>query len=100
MKGKTVTLRPLDDKVVVRQDDAEKMTPGGIVLPDAAAEKPARGKVTAIGLGRLLDNGERSQMQVNEGDTILFARYGGADVEIDGTKFKILSERDILAVVE
>jgi len=90
-------LKPLDDRVVVEPVDAETTTAGGIVLPDTAKEKPQRGKVRAVGPGRLLDSGERCQMSVNVGDEVLFSKYGGTDIEVDGQEVKILRESDILA---
>ena len=90
-------LKPLDDRVVVEPVDAETTTAGGIVLPDTAKEKPQRGKVKAVGPGRLLDSGERCQMSVTVGDEVLFSKYGGTDIEVDGHDVKILRESDILA---
>ncbi len=90
-------LKPLDDRVVVEPVDAETTTAGGIVLPDTAKEKPQRGKVKAIGPGRLLDTGSRCQMSVSVGDEVLFSKYGGTDIEVDGKDVKILRESDILA---
>jgi chaperonin GroES len=90
-------LKPLDDRVVVEPIDAETMTAGGIVLPDTAKEKSQRGKVKAVGPGRLLDSGDRCQMSVTVGDEVLFSKYGGTDIEIDGKDVKILRESDILA---
>ncbi len=92
-------LKPLDDRVVVVPLSAETTTAGGIVLPDAAQEKPQRGKVKAVGPGRLLDSGERSPLSVTVGDEVLFAKYGGTEIEIDGKEVKILRESDILAKV-
>ena len=93
-------LRPLDDRVVVQPQEAEEKTAGGIVLPDAAKEKPLMGKVIAVGEGKLLDSGKRSKVSVKAGDNILFGKYGGSDVEVDGVEYKILREGDILGVVE
>jgi chaperonin GroES len=90
-------LKPLDDRVVVEPMDAETTTAGGIVLPDTAKEKPQRGTVKAIGPGRLLDSGERCTLSVAVGDQVLFSKYGGTDIEIDGKDVKILRESDILA---
>lgn len=92
-------LKPLDDRVVVQPLTAEEKTAGGIVLPDAAKEKPQRGKVIAVGPGRLLDSGERSKIAVVIGDEVLFAKYGGMEIEIEGEEVKILRESDILAKV-
>ena len=93
------TLKPLDDRVVVHPLDAEEMTAGGIVLPDAAKEKPQRGTVVAVGPGRLLDSGERCAVSVVVGDEDLFGKYGGTEIEVDGKDVKILRESDILAKV-
>jgi chaperonin GroES len=92
-------LKPLDDRVVVSPLSAEEKTAGGIVLPDTAKEKPQRGKVVAVGPGRLLDTGDRSPIAVAVGDEVLFAKYGGTEIEIDGQEVKILRESDILAKV-
>ena len=94
-----MNLNPLDDRVVVEPVDAEEMTAGGIVLPDTAKEKPQRGKVVAVGPGRLLDSGERSSVSVKVGDQVLFGKYGGTDLEVNGRDIKILRESDILAKV-
>lgn len=94
-----LNLRPLDDRVVVHPLDAEEMTAGGIVLPDAAREKPQRGKVVAVGAGKLLDSGARGELSVGVGDEVIFGKYGGSDVEVDGEEYKILRESDILAKV-
>jgi chaperonin GroES len=92
-------LKPLDDRVVVQPLDAEETTAGGIVLPDTAKEKPQRGKVLAIGPGRLLDSGERCEVALSVGDQVLFGKYGGTDIEVDGEDVKILRESDILAKI-
>jgi chaperonin GroES len=92
-------LKPLDDRVVVQSVEAEETTAGGIVLPDTAKEKPQRGKVIAVGPGRLLDSGERCAVSVTVGDEVLFGKYGGMDIEVDGEEVKILRENDILAKV-
>lgn len=92
--------RPLDDRIVVEPSEAEAVTPGGIVLPDAAKERPQRGKVLAVGPGRLLDSGERCPIALSIGDVVLFAKYGGTDVEIEKRDLKIMRESDVLAVVE
>ncbi|MEZ6040531.1 MAG: co-chaperone GroES [Planctomycetaceae bacterium] len=90
-------INPLDDRVVVRPHEAEEKTAGGIVLPDAAKEKQQRGTVIAVGPGRLLDSGERSAVSVQVGDEVLFGKYGGTEIEVDGEEVKILRESDILA---
>lgn len=94
-----ISLRPLDDRVVVQPSEAEEVTAGGIVLPDAAQEKPQRGKVVAVGAGKLLDSGNRGELSVAIGDVVIYGKYGGSDVEVDGTEYKILRESDILAKV-
>ena len=93
-------LKPLDDRVVVKPLEAEEKTPGGIVLPDTAKEKPQIGKVIAVGPGKLLDSGNRSQMAVKKNDQVLYGKYSGSEVEIDGKKLKILHESEILGIVE
>ena len=94
-----IKVRPLDDRVVVQPSEAEVTTAGGIVLPDTAQEKPQRGKVVAVGPGRLLDSGERGELSVAVGDEVIFGKYGGTDIEINGEDVKILRESDILAKV-
>ena len=94
-----INLRPLDDRVVVQPSEAEEVTAGGIVLPDAAQEKPQRGKVVAVGAGKLLDSGNRGELSVTNGDEVIYGKYGGSDVEVDGVEYKILRESDILAKV-
>ena len=99
MAKKKINIRPLDDRVVVEPLAAEETTAGGIVLPDTAQEKPQRGTVLAVGPGRLLDSGERGEMSVAVGDEVIYGKYGGTDIEIDGNEVKILREGDILAKV-
>lgn len=95
-----VNIKPLDDRVLVEQCQAEEKTAGGIVLPDTAKEKPQRGKVVAVGTGKLMDSGQRGKMSVTVGDEIFYGKYAGSDVEVDGHKYVILKENDILAVIE
>jgi chaperonin GroES len=92
-------LRPLDDRVVIEPLKSEERTPGGIVLPDTAQEKPQRGKVVAVGPGKLLDDGSRAAMNVAVGDEVIFSKYAGSDVKINGNEYKIMRESDILAKV-
>ena len=92
-------IRPLDDRVVVEPVEAEEMTAGGIVLPSAAKEKPQRGTVVAVGPGRMLDSGERGGISVSIGDEVIYGKYGGTDIEVDGDEIKILRESDIFAKV-
>lgn len=94
-----IKLRPLDDRVVVKPQEAEETTAGGIVLPDSAKEKPQRGEVVAIGPGKLLDNGNRGTLSVAVGDIVIYGKYGGSDIEVDGQEVKILRESDILAKI-
>jgi chaperonin GroES len=93
-------LRPLDDRVVLKVLDAEEMSSGGILLPDTAKEKPQRGKVTAVGDGKLTKDGKRIKPDVKKGDVVLFGKYAGSDVKVDGEDYKILRENEILARVE
>jgi chaperonin GroES len=95
-----LNVKPLDDRIVVEQNEAEQKTAGGIVLPDSAQEKPHRGKVLAAGPGKLLDSGKRGRMSVKVGDEVYYGKYAGSDVEIDGKKYVILKESDVLAIVE
>ena len=91
---------PLNDKIVVKRLEAEDRTSGGIFLPDTAKEKPRQGKVVALGEGKLLDSGKRAAFQIKEGDRVLFTSYAGNEVTVDGEEYLIMSEDDILAVVE
>src|SRR5260370_37012499 len=91
---------PINDKIVVKRMEAEDKTAGGIVLPDSAKEKPKQGKVLSLGDGKLLDTGKRAAFQVKEGDRILFTSYAGNEVNIDGEEYLIMTEDDILAVVD
>jgi chaperonin GroES len=93
-------LIPLEDRVVVKPQEAESKTPGGIVLPDTAKEKPLIGKVIAVGPGKLDDDGKRIPMSVKKNDTVLFGKYSGSEVELDGEDYKILRESEILGVIE
>ena len=93
-------IRPLDDRIVVKVLDAEEVSAGGILLPDSAKEKPQRGKVTAIGEGRLLEDGKRISLEVKKGDVVIYGKYSGSDVKLDGHEYKILRESEILAKLE
>ena len=93
-------LRPLGDRVVIQPTPREEMTKSGIVLPDTAKEKPQEGKVIAAGPGRLTDEGKREPMDVKEGDTVLYAKYAGTEFKIEGDELLIVSQKDILAIVE
>ena len=91
---------PLGDKVVVRRLDAEEKTAGGIVLPDTAKEKPREGKVLSVGDGRILGDGSRIRLQIKDGDRVIFSSYAGSEVSVDGETLLVMSEDDILAVIE
>ncbi len=95
-----MAIRPLDDRVILKILDAEDVSAGGIVLPDSAKEKPQRGKVTAVGEGSRSKQGKRIRPEVKKGDVVLFGKYAGSDVQVDGTEYKILRESEILAKVE
>lgn len=96
-----MNIRPLHDRVVVRRQEEEETTAGGIVLPGSAKEKPNQGEVLAIGVGRVLDNGDVRPVDVKVGDVVVFGKYAGSDtIEIDGEELVILSESDIKAVIE
>ena len=92
-----IKLRPLDDRVVVEPLEAEQKTAGGIVLPDSAKERPQRGTVVAVGPGRPLENGKRAELSVQIGDEVIYGKYGGTDIKVNGQEVKILRESDILA---
>ena len=93
-------LKPLRDRVVVERSEAEEKTAGGIVLPDSAKDKPKQGTVVAVGTGRVLDSGDTKPLEVRKGDRVLFGSYSGSEVKIDGKEYLIMSESEILAVVE
>ncbi len=95
-----MNVRPLGEKVLIKRIEAEGKTAGGIVLPDTAKEKPREGKVIAIGDGKLLKSGERAKFQVKKGERVLFSSYGGTEVKIDGEEYLLMSEDDILAIIE
>ena len=94
------SLRPLEDRVVLKVLDAEEKTAGGILLPDTAKEKPQRGKITAVGAGKLGKDGKRIALDVKKGDIVLFGKYAGSEVKLDGTEHLILREDEILAVLD
>jgi len=93
-------LRPLDDRIVIKQSEAEEKTTGGIILPDSAKEKPQIGKVIAVGPGKLLDDGKRAKMSVKKNDKVIYAKYIGSEIEIDNEQYVILRESDVLGIVE
>ena len=93
-------VRPLGDKVLVKRIEAESKTAGGFILPDSAKEKPKRGRVQAVGDGKLLDTGERASLTVKKGDEVLFTSYAGTEIKINGEEYLILDESDIMATIE
>ena len=95
-----MNIRPLNDRILVKRLEEEEKTAGGIIIPDSAKEKPAEGEIIAVGPGKLNDKGERTAMDVKPGDRVLFSKYGGTDVKIEGDDYLIMREDDILGVVE
>jgi chaperonin GroES len=95
-----MNIRPLNDRILVKRVEEEEKTAGGIIIPDSAKEKPAEGKVVAVGAGKRNDAGDRIAMDVKVGDRVLFSKYGGTDVKLDGEKYLIMREEDILGIIE
>ena len=95
-----MNIRPLHDRVIVKRMEEERTSPGGIVIPDTATEKPIRGEVTAVGAGKILDDGNVRALDVKVGDEVLFGKYSGTEVKVDGDDLLVLREEDIMAVVE
>jgi chaperonin GroES len=93
-------IRPLHDRVIVKRMEEERTSPGGIVIPDAAAEKPVRGEVLAAGKGKILENGTVRPLDVKVGDKVLFGKYSGTEVKVDGDDVLVMREEDIMAVIE
>jgi len=93
-------LRPLHDRVIVKRMEEERMSAGGIVIPDSATEKPIRGEVLAVGNGKILENGEKRALDITTGDTVLFGKYSGTEVKVDGDELLVMREEDIMAVIE
>ncbi|OGT30482.1 MAG: co-chaperone GroES [Gammaproteobacteria bacterium RBG_16_51_14] len=93
-------IRPLHDRVVIKRLAEEKPSPGGIVIPDSAAEKPIQGKVIAVGKGKVLENGEVRALELKKGDKVLFGKYSGTEVKIDGDEYIVMREDDIMGVIE
>ena len=96
----SVNIRPLSDKIVVEVIDETEQTSGGIFIPDSAREKSHKAKVLAVGPGKTLENGQKEEMEVNVGDVVLFAKYGGSDIKVGDKEYKILSVRDVLGIIE
>jgi chaperonin GroES len=95
-----MNIRPLHDRVVVRRMAEERTSPGGIVIPDTAAEKPIQGEIIAVGNGKILDNGDRRALDVKVGDRVLFGKYSGTEVKVSGEEVLVMREEDIMAVIE
>ena len=93
-------IRPLHDRVIIKRTEEERKSPGGIVIPDSATEKPIRGKVIAVGKGRILENGEVRALDLKAGDKVLFGKYSGTEVKVDGEDLLVMKEDDIMAVIE
>ena len=93
-------IRPLHDRVIVKREDEERKSPGGIVIPDTAAEKPIRGKVVAVGKGKILENGDVRPLDLKVGDHVLFGKYSGTEVKVDGEELLVMREEDVMAVIE
>ena len=94
-----ISIRPLQDRVVIRRMEEERTSPGGIVIPDTAAEKPIRGQVVAVGPGKSLDNGEIRALDVKIGDKVLFGKYAGTEIKLDGEDFVIMREEEVLGIL-
>ena len=95
-----MSIRPLHDRVIIKREEEETTTAGGIVLPGSAAEKPAQGKVVAVGNGKILENGEQRALDVKVGDKVLFGKYSGSEVKVDGDDLIVMREDEIMAVIE
>ncbi len=93
-------IRPLHDRVIIKRLEEERTSPGGIVIPDTATEKPVRGKVIAVGSGRITEKGEIRPLDIKKGDTVLFGKYSGTEVKVDGDELVVMREDDIMAVIE
>lgn len=95
-----MSLRPLHDRVIVRRMEEERTSAGGIVIPDSATEKPSKGEIVAVGNGKKLDNGETQNLDVKVGDQVLFGKYSGTEVKVDGEELLVMKEDDIMAIIE
>ena len=93
-------IRPLHDRVIIRRMEEERTSPGGIVIPDSATEKPIRGEVVAVGNGKVLDSGDVRGLDLKAGDTVLFGKYSGTEVKVDGEELLVMKEDDVMAVIE
>ncbi|MFL2546300.1 MAG: co-chaperone GroES [Candidatus Rariloculaceae bacterium] len=95
-----MNIRPLHDRVVIRRTEEEKTSPGGIVIPDSATEKPIKGEVVAVGNGKVLDSGETRALDLKAGDKVLFGKYSGTEVKVEGEELLVMREDDVMAVIE
>ena len=95
-----MNIRPLHDRVIIKRMEEERTTPGGIVIPDTAAEKPVRGEVLAVGKGKIMENGETRPLDVKVGDKVLFGKYSGTEIKVDGQEVLVMREEDVMAVFE
>lgn len=95
-----MNIRPLQDRVIIKRTEEERTTAGGIVIPDSATEKPIKGEVIAVGSGKILDNGERRALDLKVGDKVLYGKYSGTEVKVDGEEYLVMREEDIMAVIE
>lgn len=95
-----MNIRPLHDRVIIKRMEEERTSPGGIVIPDTATEKPIRGEVVAVGKGKLMENGDVRPLDVKVGDKVLFGKYSGTEVKVDGQELLVMREEDIMAIVE
>ena len=93
-------IRPLHDRVIIKREEEERTSPGGIVIPDSATEKPIRGKVVAVGNGKILDDGSVRKVDLKKGDSVLFGKYSGTEIKMDGDELLVMREEDIMAVIE
>jgi chaperonin GroES len=95
-----MNMRPLHDRIIVKRMEEERTSPGGIVIPDSATEKPSKGEVIAVGHGKILDNGQVRPLSVKAGDKILFGKYSGTEIKVDGTEYLVMREDDVMGVIE
>jgi chaperonin GroES len=95
-----LSIRPLSDRVVVKPEEAQERTAGGIFLPDTAKEKPLQGRIVGVGIGQLLDSGKRAQPAVKVGDKVIYGKYAGTEIKVDGVEYTILRESDVLGIIE
>jgi chaperonin GroES len=94
-----INIKPLGDRLIVKPMEEEEVKKGGIIIPDTAKEKPEKGKVIAVGIGKLNDNGQRTPLEVKVGDVVLFGKYGGTEIKIDGDEYTILHEEDVHGII-